>query len=173
MSTPGTPGQPEFSEEELRALEAEMDRITVDDVLLQTLVSLINLGARKAGVGGAEGPQADLEQTRQAIDGARALLPLLESRHNEQLGQVREALSRLQMAYVQQSGRAEGQAPGEGGEPRGDVPGGGRPGGEQPGGGEPGGSEPGGGEPGGGEPGGAPGGPGPAQRTGRLWIPGQ
>ena len=115
MSSQGTPGEPEFNEDELRQLEAEMDRITVDDVLLQTLVSLINLGARKAGLGGPEGPPADLEQTRQAIEGARALLPQLESRHAEQLAQVREALSRLQMAYVQQSG---GNEPGGGAPPR-------------------------------------------------------
>jgi hypothetical protein len=141
MSTP-----PEFSEEELAALEAEMDRISVDDVLLQTIVSLVNLGARKAGLGGAEGPPADLEQTRQAIEGARALLPLLEARHGDKLGQIRDALSQLQMAYVQQSGRS-----GEGGE----GPGGG--------------SEPGGGS------GQTPdaGGTGPAQQSGRLWVPGQ
>src|SRR3954470_20310182 len=104
MSTP-----PEFSEEELAALEAEMDRITVDDVLLQTVVSLVNLGARKAGLGGPEGPPADLEQTRQAIEGARALMPLLESRHGDQLAQIRQALSQLQMAYVQQSGGRGGE----------------------------------------------------------------
>jgi hypothetical protein len=143
MSTQGPPpeGQPEFSEEELARLEAEMDRISVDDVLLQTLVSLINLGARKAGLGGPEGPQADLEQTRQAIEGARALLPLLEARHGDQLAQVREALSRLQMAYVQQSGQ-----PGEPPEGGGEAP---PSGGTQEG------------------------GSGPAQSSGRLWIPGQ
>jgi hypothetical protein len=130
--------QREFSEEELAALEAEMDRITVDDVLLQTVVSLVNLGARKAGVSGPEGPQADLEQTRQAIEAARALLPLLEERHTEQIAPVRDALSRLQMAYVQQSGQ---------GAPAGD---------EEP----PAGEE-------------RPDGPGPAQSSGRLWVPGQ
>jgi hypothetical protein len=141
MSTP-----PEFTEEELAALEAEMDRISVDDVLLQTIVSLVNLGARKAGLGGPEGAPADLEQTRQAIEGARALLPLLEARHGDKLGQIRDALSQLQMAYVQQSGGS-----GEGGE----GPGGG--------------SEPGGGS------GQTPdaGGTGPAQQSGRLWVPGQ
>ena len=138
---------PEFSEEELRALEAEMDKITVDDVLLQTVVSLVNLGARRAGLGGPEGPPADLEQTRQAIDGARALMPLLEARHGDKLGQVREALSRLQMAYVQQSGRAGGEA---------------GPSGEQPAQGTPeGGPED------------TPEGAGPAQKSGRLWVPGQ
>jgi hypothetical protein len=134
MSTP-----PEFNEEELAALEAEMDRISVDDVLLQTIVSLVNLGARKAGLGGPEGPKADLEQTRQAIEGARALLPLLEARHGDKLGQIRDALSQLQMAYVQQKGKA-GEAPEAGAES--------------------------------GQPA-DPEGPGPAQSSGRLWVPGQ
>ena len=94
------------SEEEIRALEAEMEKLTVDDVLLQTIVTLINLGARKAGL--AEGKEADLPQVKQAIDAARALLPIVEPRHGEALGPVKDALSRLQMAYVQQTG---GQAP--------------------------------------------------------------
>ena len=100
--------QPEFTEEELRQLEAEMERITVDDVLIQTTVTLLNLAARKAGLGAPDGEQAtaDWDQVRQAIEGARALLPLLESRHAEQLGPVRDTLARLQMVYAQQSGAA-------------------------------------------------------------------
>ena len=61
------------SEEEIKALEAELEKLTVDDVLLQTVVTLVNLGARKAGL--AEGTEADLPQVKMAIDGARALLP--------------------------------------------------------------------------------------------------
>src|SRR5688572_19211759 len=95
------PSMRQPSEEEIRALEAEMEKLTVDDVLLQTLVTLLNLGARKAGV--VEGSEADLPQVKQAIDGARALLPLVEPRHGEELGPVRDALSRLQMLYVQRS----------------------------------------------------------------------
>jgi hypothetical protein len=120
------------SEEEIRALEAEMAKLTVDDVVLQTIVTLINVGARKAGL--AEESEADLPQVKKAIDGARALLPIVEPDHKEALAPVRDALSRLQMAYVQQSG---GQAP-----PKPE---------EKPG-----------------EPG-----PGPAQKSGRLWVPGQ
>jgi hypothetical protein len=134
--------RPQFSEEELRALEAEMEKLTVDDVLLQTLVTLINLGARKAGLAappGDEPPKRDLEQVKQAIDGARALLPLLEPRHAKELAPVRDALSRLQMAFVQLSG---GQAPTD--EPPAEAP-----------------PEP------------QEEGPGPAQRSGRLWVPGQ
>jgi hypothetical protein len=122
------------SEEEIRALEAEMAKLTVDDVLLQTIVTLINLGARKAGL--AEGSEPDLPQVKKAIDAARALLPIVEPEHGEALAPVREALSRLQMAYVQKSG---GQAP----------------------------------QPAAEEPPSKPEDPGPAQKSGRLWVPGQ
>ena len=135
--------QPQFSEEERRQLEAEMERITVDDVLIQTTVTLLNLAARKAGLGAppGQGPAADWEQVRQAIEGARALLPLLESRHAEQLAPVRDTLARLQMVYAQQSG---GATP-EGGPQEPEAP-----------------ADP-----------QDPEGPGPAQSSGRLWIPGQ
>jgi hypothetical protein len=121
------------SEEEIRALEAELEKLTVDDVLVQTVVTLLNLGARKAGL--AEGTTADLPQVKLAIDAARAILPLLEPEHGEQLAPVRDALSRLQMAYVQKTGggQAAPEAPAEPSEP----------------------------------------GPGPAQKSGRLWVPGQ
>jgi hypothetical protein len=137
------PEQPQFSEEELAQLEAEMERITVDDVLIQTTVTLLNLAARKAGLGAppGEAPTPDWDQVRQAIEGARALLPLLESRHADQLGPVRDTLSRLQVIYAQQAGGgAPGAAPdGSPGAPEG-AP--------QPGSGQ-------------------------AQSSGRLWVPGQ
>jgi hypothetical protein len=139
----------EFSEEELRQIEAEMERITVDDVLLQTLVTLLNLGARRAGLGaqpGQEEPKPDLEQMRLAIEGARALMPLLEQRHGEQLGPIRDALSRLQMAYSQ---LAQGRQPATGGEQP--AQGEAKPEEQPP----------------------KPGEPGPAQKSGRLWVPGQ
>jgi hypothetical protein len=112
--------KPEFSEEELRQLEAEMERITVDDVLIQTTVTLLNLAARKAGLGAppGEAPEPDWDQVRQAIEGARALLPLLESRHAEQLGPVRDTLSRLQMVYAQQAGGRPAQPQESPAEPR-------------------------------------------------------
>ena len=137
--------QPELSEEDLRQLEAEMERITVDDVLIQTTVTLLNIAARKAGLGPPDparpAPAPDWEQVRQAIEGARALLPLLESRHAEQLGPVRDTLSRLQMVYAKESG-GKPTAPQEEGA-------------ETP------------------VPAEDPGGRGPAQSSGRLWIPGQ
>ena len=102
------------SEEEIRALEAEMAKLTVDDVLLQTIVTLLNLGARKAGL--ADDSEPDWQQVKDAIDGARALLPIVEPRHGEALAPVKEAVARLQMAYVQMSGQPTGEAPEEPGE---------------------------------------------------------
>src|SRR5918998_2558077 len=95
------PGQ-EYSEEELRAIEAEIDRINVDDVVLQTIVSLINLGARKGAVGAPPeaGITPDYEQLRIAIEAARALLAVVEPRHGAQLGPIRGAVSQLQLAYA-------------------------------------------------------------------------
>jgi hypothetical protein len=131
--------QPQFSEEELRQLEAEMERITVDDVLIQTTVTLLNLAARKAGLGAPpdQAPTADWEQVRQAIEGARALAPLLEARHAEQLGPIRDTLARLQMVYAQRAGGQAAPAQESPPEPQ------------------------------------QPEGPGPAQSSGRLWVPGQ
>ena len=107
------------SEEEMRAaLEEQMRRITVQDVLIQTVVTLINLGGRRLGLAGPpeQAGEKDLEQARLAIEGARALVPLLPQEAD--LGPVRDALSQLQMAYVQlASPEAAGQdetAAGEG-----------------------------------------------------------
>jgi hypothetical protein len=100
----------QMSEEELRAIEAEIDRINVDDVVLQTIVSLINLGARKGAVGAPPeaGLTPDYEQLRTAIEAIRALLTVVEPRHGAQLGPIRDAVSQLQLAYAQGTG---GQVP--------------------------------------------------------------
>ena len=105
--------QQEPSEDELRAaLEEQMRRITVPDVLLQTVVTLINLGARRLGVAGPpeQAGEKDVEQARLAIEGARALLPLLPE---EGLAPVRDALSQLQMAYVSEAKPKDETAAGE------------------------------------------------------------
>jgi hypothetical protein len=145
-----------LSEEQLRQLEAEMERITVDDVLVQTVVTLLNLGARKAGLGAAPGapaPTPEWDEVRQAIEGARALMPLLERRHAAELGPVRDTLARLQMIYAQSAGGGGGDAPPQEHQP---------PAQEQP----PAQAQ----APPPPEP--AEEGPGPAQRSGRLWVPG-
>lgn len=148
---PGAEG-PAPTEEEMRAAyEAEIKRLRVEDVIVQTLVSPINLGARKAGIApGTEG-ERDAEQLRQAIEGSRALLPIIEEALGPEAAQLRDALSQLQLAYTRlvggdEAAPAAGTAPGAPGAP--------------------------------GVPPAAPGpapasGTGPAQSPSRLWIPGQ
>ncbi len=107
------PPQQQPSEEELRAAyEQEIKRLRVEDVLVQTIVSLINLGGRKAGLAPGTEDERDPEQLRVAIEGARALLPMVEPQLGEDGTQIRNALSQLQMAYAQLAGGG-----GQGGEP--------------------------------------------------------
>jgi hypothetical protein len=95
------------NEEELRArLEEELKRITVRDVLVQTVVTLINLGGQRLGLSETTKEASDPEQTRVAIEAVRSLLPLLEAEPGdaEQVKPVRDALAQLQMAYAQRAG---------------------------------------------------------------------
>ncbi len=167
----GGGGEP--SEEELRAAyEAELARVTSTDMLGQAAVSLLNIGARRLGAPSEGDPAAaapaagagrDLEQVRDAIDGARALLEILERRISPQeLGPLKDALSRLQMAYareVQLEPAQPGQPAATGaGEPASHTQQPGAAAGNQP-------QKPADG------PGGP--GPGPAESSGRLWVPGR
>lgn len=110
-----------LSEEELRAAyEAELARIRVEDVLVQTVVSLLNLAARKAGLTGTD-EEPDFEQVRQAIDGTKALLPLVEPTLGPDAKQVRDALSQLQLAYAR-SGAKPPPGAADGGQEAGEPP---------------------------------------------------
>jgi hypothetical protein len=119
-------GHEHLSEEELRArLEEELRRITVPDVLLQTVVSLVNLGGQRLGASPDTQDMRDLDQVRMAIEALRALLPVLEERDAEHMRPVRDALSQLQMAYARLAGEAAegGAAPGGAGPQQPPAPG--------------------------------------------------
>jgi hypothetical protein len=172
------PGQP--SEEELRAAyEAELSRITSADMMLQAAVTLLNIGSYRlapgpagagAGEPGAPPPGRDLGQARDAIDGVRALLEILERSVPSEIVPLRNALSQLQMAYAREaqasggeagaaqpaSGSAQAQPAGAAGGATEAQPG-------QP-------AQPGQGEAA--EEQGSSG-PGPAESSGRLWVPGR
>ena len=110
------------TEEEMRAAyEAEIKRLRVEDVLIQTLVSLVNLGGRKAGLAPGTEDERDPEQLRLAIESARVLLPLVETELGPDAASVRDALSQLQLAFAQgaQGGgpAPAGEAPAGGAEP--------------------------------------------------------
>lgn len=90
----------EMSEEELQAaFEEQMRNIRVEDVVLQTVATLVNLAGRKLGMAG-DG-EKDVAQAQLAIDSARALIPFCPE---EQLPPIKQAMSQLQMAFAQESG---------------------------------------------------------------------
>lgn len=171
MSTQESARQP--NEEELRAAyEAQIKQLRVEHLVLETVVTLANLGMRRTGLSPGTEDERDAEQVRLAIESIRAMLPVLEQIAPDQVRPVRDALSQLQLAFVRIGGQPSGAPGGSAGE----GSGGGEPGvsgGESGSGGAP--DAGGGGQPGaGGGPGTAGGGqPGPAQRSGRLWVPGQ
>ena len=102
-----------LSEEELRAAyEAELARIRVEDVLVQTVVSLLNLAARKAGLTGAD-EEPEWDQVAAAIDATRALLPFVEPTLGAETAQVRDALTQLQLAFTQSGAAVSGPRPAE------------------------------------------------------------
>jgi hypothetical protein len=148
----------EPTEEELRAAyEEEIKKIRVEQVVLEQVVSLVNLGMRRTGLApGTEG-ERDPGQVRLAIEAIRALIPLIEQFAPQQADPIRDALSQLQLAFVRLGGAAEPAAPpppaGAGAAAASPPPPGPEP--ERP-------AEP-----------PKPGEAGPAQRSGRLWIPGQ
>ncbi len=93
----GTP-----SEEEIRAqLEEEIRKVKVEDVILQSAVSILNLSARRI----AKEDERDLEQARVGIDAARALTELVPEDARTQL---RQAVSELQVLYAKHAGEADG-----------------------------------------------------------------
>lgn len=98
----------EPSEEEMRAMmEEQLATLRVDDVVIQSVITLVNLGGRRLGLAGAPG-ERDLEQARLAIDAVRALAPLLAPEDSEP---IRGALTQLQMAYAREAGAAQAPMP--------------------------------------------------------------
>jgi hypothetical protein len=84
----------EPNEEELRQrIDEQLRKVRVQDLLLESVVSLINLTARRI----AKEDERDLDQARVGIEAVRAVLGLLDE---EPAKQVRGALSEIQMLYA-------------------------------------------------------------------------
>lgn len=103
------------TEEELRAaMEEQMRRLRVQDVVLQTVATLVNLGGRRLGLASDDASERDLDQARLAIDATGALAPLLGP---EDARAVKDALSQLQMAYAREARAEHGAGGSEGTSP--------------------------------------------------------
>jgi hypothetical protein len=147
MTTQPPPGGTEQhpSEEELRAAyEAEIKKVRVEHVLLEHVVTMINLGRRRTGLAPGTEDERDPAQVQLAIEAIRAVMPALEQVAPQQAAPIRDALSDLQLAFVKIGGPSE--APGQPAQTAAQEPAPTTP---------------------------QPEGKGPAQRSGKLWVPGQ
>jgi hypothetical protein len=87
-------GAQQPSEEELRArIEEQLKQVRVQDLLVESAASIVNLTARRI----AKPDEQDLEQARVGIEAVRALVELIDG---EVEGQIRGALSELQLLYA-------------------------------------------------------------------------
>lgn len=101
-----TPGREPTQEE----LFEQIRRLKVSDVLLSTLPTLAQLGYAKL-----EPELRDLEQARLAVDGMRALVPVLEGVvPDEVLRDFRQVISNLQLAYAAAASGGGGEQAGAG-----------------------------------------------------------
>lgn len=122
MSTQEPAGQPEGEErqpteqEMMAAYEEQMRNIRVEEVLVQSLASFIELGGRRAGLAGTpeQAGEPDVDQLGLAIEVIRALSPLAKPLLGPNASQVDQALSQLQVAFAQRAGKP---APGQPGGP--------------------------------------------------------
>ena len=80
----------------IEELQAELAKLKVSDLLLQTLYSVSSLGYHRLS-----GETKDLEQARLAIEALRALVPVLEgSVPDDALRDFGQVLANLQLAYA-------------------------------------------------------------------------
>jgi hypothetical protein len=92
--------RPETDEELRDRLEEELRKVRVEEVVLQSVVSIVNLTARRI----AKEDERDLAQAKVGIDAVRALVEVLPT---DAAKQIRAALSELQMLYAREAGGGE------------------------------------------------------------------
>ena len=93
------PQQP--TEEQL--LDA-LKQIKTEDVVVQTVATLVNLAGQKLSVEGAKDPA----EAQKAIDAARHMLPLVPE---EAKAPIQNALDQIQMLFVKESSPKEDEPP--------------------------------------------------------------
>ena len=104
----------EFESEEQLAqqLAEELRRLRIEDVLIQTLITISSIGYRRLGLTEDTREDRDLQQAKLAIDTMTALTPVLDDVVPEELiRDFNQSVAALQLAYAQAAGE---EADGEG-----------------------------------------------------------
>jgi hypothetical protein len=109
VSSPGGSGgqRPGLDPELLAQLAAEVERLPIRDLLVQTVGTISSLAW-----GRIAGPGRDVDQARLAIDALRALVPVVAPTVSEQAGRdLHAVVSSLQLAFVRALGEQSPSAP--------------------------------------------------------------
>ena len=92
---------PEEQERLVRELAEELQKIRIEDLLLQMLMTVSSIGYRRLGLTADARQDRDLEQTRLAIETMRALVPVLERFVPAELVRdFNQSVANLQLAYA-------------------------------------------------------------------------
>jgi hypothetical protein len=91
------PPQPSADEQELvEQLQAELSRLKVSDLLVQTVYTVSSLGYHRLS-----GEHKDLDQARLSIEALKALLPVLEGAVPEEvIRDFNQVVANMQLAYA-------------------------------------------------------------------------
>lgn len=90
------PGPSQDEKELIDQLQAELSRLKVSDLLLQTVYTISSLGYHRLS-----GESEDLEQARLAIEALKALLPVLEgAAPDDAVRDFNQVLANMQLAYA-------------------------------------------------------------------------
>jgi hypothetical protein len=93
---------PQEQERLARELADELRKLKVEDVLLNTLVTVSSIGYRRLGLTPETRENRDLEQARLAIETMRAVTPVLEKFiPDELIRDFNQSVANLQLAYAQ------------------------------------------------------------------------
>jgi hypothetical protein len=97
-------GERQQKEQELiEQLQAELNKLKVSDLLLQTLYTVSSLGYQRIS-----GEGRDLDQARLAIEALKALLPVLEGQVSaDALRDFNQVLTNMQLAYASAVGEEQ------------------------------------------------------------------
>jgi hypothetical protein len=101
---------PEEQERLAEEFAEALRQLKVEDVLIQTLVTVSSIGYRRLGLTEDTKEDRDLEQSRLAIEAMNAITPVLERFVPEELVRdFRSSVANLQLAYAKAA--SEGEAP--------------------------------------------------------------
>ena len=104
--------EPDAEQEQLaQQLAEELRRLRVEDVVIQSLITISSIGYRRLGLTEETKDDRDLRQVKLAIDTMVALTPVLENVVPEELVRdFNQSVASLQLAYAQAAGEgADGE----------------------------------------------------------------